>query len=101
MLQQADHFVPREVGPLRAATEPIAPRASDPIQEAVERPVVAGNTEIPVVPQQLPLECDPLLAYRRVPITLAPIGDAAECAPETVSAVFCFTTQYPLRDFTQ
>src|SRR6202035_1182391 len=50
----------------------------------MKRLVVSGDTEIPKVPQQLPLECDPLLAYRLMPITPAPVGHALERTPEAV-----------------
>jgi hypothetical protein len=33
--------------------------------------------------------------------TPTPIRDALESAPEPVRGVFCFTTQYPLRDLTE
>ena len=57
-----------------------------------------GNAEIPKVPQQLPPECCPLVANRFMPMLPTPIRDALESRRKRSAAVFCFTTQYPLRD---
>src|SRR4029077_19757596 len=63
---------------------PLPPHGNDTVSEVVECPVVSGDTEIPKVPQQLPLECCPLLANRLMPIPPTPIRDALERAPEAV-----------------
>jgi len=52
--------------------------------KVAERPQVADNGKIPEVPQQLPLECRPLLANWFMPVSAAPLSDAFESAPEAV-----------------
>ncbi len=67
-LQQPFHLLHRYPCPLRAAAQPLSPRTDDTDREVVKRRVVSGDTEIPIVPQQLPLECCPLVANRFVPM---------------------------------
>src|SRR5215471_21121900 len=85
MPQQAPHSVPGDVGSLRATTQPLAPRANDPVVEVVQRWGISGETEIPVVPEQLPPKCNPLFAHRLMPLIPAPVSDALECPLEAVS----------------
>src|SRR5208283_1163783 len=83
-LQQPFHLLHRYPCPLRAAAQPLSPRTDDTDREVVKRLVVSGDTEVPKVPQQLPLECGPLVANRFVPIAPTPIRDALERAPEPI-----------------
>jgi hypothetical protein len=100
-LEQSVHFLPRYPCPLRAATQPLLPHDDDALSELAERPQVADDGEVPEMPQQLPRECCPLFANRFMAVTPTPIRDALEGAPDRSAAVFCFTTQYPLRDIAQ
>jgi hypothetical protein len=50
--------------------------------KVAERPQVADEGKIPEVPQQLPLECCPLLTNRFMPVLAAPLRDALERAPK-------------------
>ena len=84
-LPQPVHVLPRNPCPLRAAAQPLAPRAVDSEAKAAQRPEVSGDTKIPKVPQQLPLECCPLLANRFMPVSPTPVRDALESPPEAVS----------------
>src|SRR5215472_18519010 len=82
--QKSHHHIPRYRSPLRAATQPLAPHCNDSVAEVAQRPEVSGDTEIRKVPQQLPPQCCPLLRNRFVPVSLTPVCDTLESAPETV-----------------
>jgi hypothetical protein len=82
--QKPQHHIPRYPSPLRAATQPLAPHRNDSVAEVAQRLKVSGNTEIRKVSQQLPSQCCRLLRNRFVPISLTPVCDALESAPETV-----------------
>src|SRR5580704_17226269 len=51
--------------------------------KVAERSQVADNGKIPEVPQQLPLECRPLLANWFMPVLPAPFRDELESSPKT------------------
>jgi hypothetical protein len=52
-LQEPHHHIPRYPSPLRAATQPLAPRGDNSVAEVALAPRSSGDTEIPKVPQQL------------------------------------------------
>ena len=66
----------------RAASEPLPPETSSPVQEAAERMAIAYEAVVAVVPAQLQTEHALLLTERHVAIRAHPQRHAAERATE-------------------